>query len=58
MAAGTSGALQMGGAPVAPIQFVCQSGVAVVYVALITLNAFTPIANSETIQVCLSLEQN
>ena len=54
----TAGALVMGGAPVAPIAFECESGAAVLYVVLITLNAFTPIANSETIAICLDIDRD
>lgn len=54
----TSGNLIFLGAPAAPIHFVCGGSETTIYACLVTLNAFTPIANSETITVTLSVEQN
>ncbi|HXU02341.1 MAG TPA: hypothetical protein VN903_15350 [Polyangia bacterium] len=46
------------GVPTAPIHFTCGASEQTIYACLITLNAFTPIANSETLIVTLSVEQN
>jgi hypothetical protein len=46
------------GAPTAPIEFVAGGGQQTIYAALFTLNAFTPIANSETLVLSLRVEQN
>ncbi len=54
----TSGNLILMGAPTAPIHFVCGASETTIYACLVTLNAFTPIANSETVSVTLSVEQN
>ena len=54
----SSSNLMIGGAPIAPIAFETQSGVATIYVALITKIGFTPIANSETIQISLDTDRD
>jgi len=46
------------GAPTAPIHFTCGASEQTIYACLITLNAFTPIANSETLIVTLQVEGN
>lgn len=46
------------GAPTAPIEFVAGGSQQTIYAAIITLNAFTPIANSETLILTLRTEQN
>lgn len=56
--ASTSGNLIMHGVPQTPLHFTTGGSETTLYVALMTTNAFTPIANSETIQVKLELEQN
>lgn len=57
-AAATAGSLICVGAPTAPIAFRAQSGVQTIFVALITKNAWTPIANSETLTIRVRVEQN
>ena len=57
-AAGTSGALIMIGSIVNPISFEAASGSQAIFFALVTKNAFTPIANSETIEVRVRVEAN
>jgi hypothetical protein len=55
----SSGALFLAGSPTQPApHFVCGGSEQTLYCCLITLNAFTPIANSETITVTLDVEQN
>ena len=55
----SSGALYLAGTPTnGPAHFVCGGSQQTIYACLITLNAFTPIANSETITVMLEVEQN
>jgi hypothetical protein len=54
----TSGNLVLTGAPTAPIHYVCGASEQTIYACLITLNAFLPIANSETLVLTLSVEQN
>jgi len=46
------------GVPTEPIHFTCGDAEQTIYAALMTLNAFTPIANSETLNVTLSVEGN
>jgi hypothetical protein len=46
------------GAPTAPIEFTAGGSQQTIYAALITLNAWTPIANSETLILTLRCEQN
>ena len=54
----TAGSLIMGLAPVAPIAFEAVGGTATLFVAVVTLNAFTPIAASETLLVCLDVDRD
>lgn len=46
------------GAPTGPIEYVAGASVQTIFAALITLNAFTPIANSETAILTLRVENN
>lgn len=54
----TTAALYLQGAPTRPAHFVCGGSEQTLYCFLITLNAFTPIANSEVLTVLLDIEQN
>jgi hypothetical protein len=46
------------GVPTEPIHYTCAGGTQTIFAALITLNAFTPVANSETLDVLLQVESN
>lgn len=55
----SSGALYLAGTPTnGSAHFVCGGSQQTIYACLITLNAFTPIAASETITCLLEIEQN
>ncbi len=54
----TSGNLIIGLAPVAPIAFEATAATATFFLAVVTLNAWTPIANSETLTVALDSDRD
>lgn len=54
----SAGGVYLTGQPTAPIHFVCGASEQTIYACLVTLNAFTPIANSETLTLTLQVEQN
>jgi hypothetical protein len=54
-----AGGVWLSGAPTQPApHFVCGASEQTLYACLITLNAWTPIANSETLILTLAVEQN
>lgn len=57
-AATTTAALGLAGVPTAPIKYKCGASETTLYVAVMTLNAWTPIANSETLQLLFTHEAN